>query len=245
MNMKNKLSYLLIISVFTGAFSCKEVSEDTIDIEPAKPIQLTTKQAERASLDNRFSFTMFQNVATNANTFFSPLSLNMALGMLYNGASGNTRAEMAEVFGVTDFTDEEFNEYYRKISEDLQHVDPLTEISLANSIWYRTGFSIKQSFLDVNRQYFDAQVNDLNFSDSKAADIINNWCAKKTKNRITEIVDNPIGDDVVMYLINAIYFKSRWQFAFEKSNSKESDFTLENGEKKKVTLMEQTTDLPY
>ncbi|MDR0814648.1 MAG: serpin family protein [Bacteroidales bacterium] len=245
--MKKKLFYIAFISLWGCVVSCnKESGDNPIDAELAKPIELTLKQAERASLDNRFSFVMFQNVAkTNANTFFSPLSLNMALGMLYNGTTGDTRDEMAEVFGVTGFTDKEFNEYYRKMSEALQDIDPLTEIQLANSIWYLTGFPVKKPFLDVNQQYFDAQVKDLDFSDSKAADIINNWCAEKTKDRITKIVNNPIPDEVVMYLINAVYFKSQWKFAFEKSQSRESDFTLESGKKEKVTLMEQTITLPY
>ena len=65
--------------------------------------------------------------------------VNMALGMLYNGASGETRAEMAEVLGMADFTDTEINEHYQKMSQTLLNIEPLTEIGIANSIWYRYG----------------------------------------------------------------------------------------------------------
>jgi len=213
----------------------------------AEPINLSQKQFEKVDADNRFSFNIFREVSrlSGANTFFSPLSLNIALGMLYNGATGETRTEMAEVLGMADFTDAEINEYYQKMSQALLNIDPLTEISIANSIWYRSGFSVKQPFIDINKKYFDAEVRELDFSKPNAADIINKWCADKTKNRIEEIFEDPIPCDVMMYLINALYFKSSWQFEFDKKNTKREDFTKSNGQKISVNMMEQTTALPY
>ena len=127
----------------------------------------------------------------NPNTFFSPLSLNMALGMLFNGTSGDTRTEMAEALDFTGLTESEINAFYQKMSQALIEIDPLTDMDIANSIWHRTGFPVKQPFIDINRQYFDAMVQALDFSRSDAADIINGWCAEKTKDRIKEIVGAP------------------------------------------------------
>jgi len=108
-----------------------------------------------------------------SNTFFSPLSLNAALGMLYNGASGETRAEMAEAHGMADFTDTEINEYYQKMLQALLKIDPNTDIGIANSIWYRIGLPVKQPFIDVNRNFFEAEVKSLDFNSPDAANIIN------------------------------------------------------------------------
>jgi serpin B len=180
-----------------------------------------------------------------SNTFFSPLSLNMALGMLYNGASGDTRAEMAEALGMADFTEDEINGYYRKISQSLLQIDPLTDIGIANSIWYRNGFPVKQPFIEINRNYFDAEVRSLDFSRSDAVGTINKWCADKTKDKIKEIIDNPISGDVMMYLINALYLKSKWQYNFDKAQTKQDNFTKTDNQTKKVNMMEQTATLPY
>jgi len=243
--MKKIILYTVAASIICCNYACNK--EDTPDVQPAKPIELTVKQSEKTDADNRFAFNMFREVSemNGANTFFSPLSLNMALGMLYNGASGDTRAEMAEVLGMAGFTDTEINEYYQKISEALLKIDPLTEIGIANSIWYRDGFPVKQSFIDINKKYFDAEVKALDFSKPDAADIINKWCAEKTKDRIKEIIDNPIPDEIVMYLINALYFKSKWQFEFDKENTKQEDFTKADHQKMKVNMMEQSAELPY
>ena len=248
--MKTRLILLAAGFVF-GLFSCESDSIDNNkDGKPAEPIELTLKQGEKVSADNRFTFKMFREVSAlsdKPNTFFSPLSLNFALGMLYNGASGETRTEMAEVLGMGDFTDIEINEYYQKMSQALLEIDPKTDISIANSIWCRNGFPVKQSFIDVNKKYFDASVQSLDFNKPDAADIINKWCADKTKKRITEIVEKPIKDDIMMYLINALYFKSKWQsdIKFDKANTKQRNFTKADNSYIKVNLMEQENTFLY
>ena len=243
----------IIPSAFTAGiigivfFACN-MDDSPGDVQPAKPIELTLRQSEKAGADNRFAFSMFKEVSALAekpNTFFSPLSLNMALGMLYNGASGDTRAEMAEVLGMAGFTETEINEYYQKLSQALLKVDPLTDIAIANSIWYRNKLPVKQPFIDINKKYFDAEVKALDFNKSDAADIINKWCADRTKNRIREIVGKPIPDLTVMYLINALYFKSKWESKFDKSHTKQDDFILAGNQKKRASMMEQTETFPY
>ena len=244
--MKKVVLYAATASMIFCNSACNK-EDASKDVKPAEPIVLTVKQAEKADADNRFALKIFKEVSTQngSNTFFSPLSLNMALGMLYNGASGETRIEMAEVLGMADFSEIEINEYYQKMSQALLKIDPMTDISIANSIWYREGFPVKQPFIDINQKYFDAVVKSLDFSKSDAADIINKWCADKTKNRIKEIVGNPISNDIKMFLINALYFKSKWEHQFKKENTKQDDFTKADNQKKKVNMMEQTTDLPY
>jgi serpin B len=247
--MKKQILYsaLLCLLVLSGACSKENTPEVPIAIDPAQPIFLTVKQIEKVRSDNRFSFTIFRNVSQQAgsNLFFSPLSLNMALGMLYNGASGDTRTEMEEALNLAGMTRTEINEYYQTMASALLHIDPLTDIGLANSIWYRSGFPVKQPFIDINRQYFDALVQGLDFNLPSSVDIINAWCAEKTNNKITEIIEAPIPPDVVMYLMNALYFKSKWQFEFDKAHSRQSDFTTSTGATTTATLMEQTAALPY
>jgi serpin B len=165
--------------------------------------------------------------------------------MLYNGTSGETRTEMGEVLGMGDFTETEINEYYQKMIQALLEIDPLTDMGIANSIWYRYTLPVKQPFLDINIKYFDAMVQALDFNDPDAADIINNWCAEKTKDRIKEIVEKPISPDIMMYLINALYFKSKWQHLFKKEQTKQADFTVAGNRTKKVNMMEQTNYFPY
>jgi serpin B len=253
--MKKFVFYFVMLCLLAVVGACnKENGPEEIapTVDTFEPIILSAKQSEKVYSDNRFAFTMFRNILKGPennnpenNTFFSPLSLNIALGMLYNGASGDTRAEMADALYLSGWSETEVNEYYKKMSEALLHIDPLTAIGIANSIWYRNGFPVKQPFLDINQLYFDAQVRSLDFSDPVAADIINAWCAEKTNGKIKEIIEAPIPEDIVMYLINALYFKSKWQFEFDKANSRQDNFTTTAGTTIPVTLMGQTATLPY
>ena len=54
---------------------------------------------------------------------------------------------------------------------------------------------------------------------------INDWVKQSTNGKIPAIVDAPIGDDVVMYLINAIYFNGSWTTRFDKNLTKPDQFT--------------------
>ena len=221
----------------------------TKGLQPAQPIKLTAKQSERTEADNSFAFKMFREVSKQEgnNAFFSPLSLNMALGMLYNGASGDTRNEIVKTLGIADFSETEINEYYQKVSQALLGVDLTTDISIANSIWYRNNFSVKNHFIEIGKEYFDAEVRGLNFNSSKAANIINNWCAEKTNNKIQNLIGSTIPNDMMIYLVNALYFKSQWQMdiKFDKKKTKLDNFTKTDNQKRKVNMMEQTSFMDY
>ena len=246
--MKKEVLYAVTASMMFFNYACNK-EDAPKDVKPLEPIGLTVKQAEKADADNHFALNMFREVSAlsdQPNTFFSPLSLNIALGMLYNGASGETRTEMAKVLGMADFTETEINEYYQKMSQALLNIDPLTDICIANSIWYRDGFLVKQPFINVNQKYFDAIVRSLDFKRSDAADIINKWCAEKTKDRIKKIIENQIPEDVVMYLINALYFKSKWQFQFDKAKTRQADFIKTDNQQMTVNMMiQQAVTLPF
>ena len=218
-------------------------------LEPANPVFLPIKQNEKAVADNAFAFKMFREVSKlkGDNTFFSPFSLNMALGMLYNGVSGRTREEMVKALGITNLSESEINGYYQMISQALLNIDPTTDLIIANSIWYRNTLAVKNTFIETSKTYFNAEVQALDFKNPNAANLINQWCADKTKNRINHIMGSPIPNDMMMTLINALYFKSKWQKEkrFDKEKTKWDDFTKADNQKIKVNLMEQTTSLPY
>ena len=175
--MKKSIIIYVIAGIVLANTSCGKNDGDKGDVDPARPIDLTVKQSEKANGDNAFALRLFQQVAQQndgKNAFISPLSVSMAMGMLYNGTSGDARTEMAQAFGMSDFTDEEINGYYQKISQALLGIDPLTTLLIANSIWYRKDYPVKQSFFDVNKKYYKAEVQGLDFSASSAVGTINN-----------------------------------------------------------------------
>ncbi|MDR0790485.1 MAG: serpin family protein, partial [Bacteroidales bacterium] len=200
---------------------------------------------------NHFAMKLFATAnnqnPNEENLVLSPLSLNMALAMLSNGANGQTKEGILSAMGMSNYNLNAVNDYFQTLRQTFQTADPNTQLALANSIWYRLGFPVKQSFIDVNTTYYDALVQELDFSNPSSADIINQWCSDKTNGLITEMVESPINDALVMFLINALYFKSTWAdgYAFDNNGTHNMSFTKENGQDIQVQMMSQSKQLKH
>ncbi|UCB52669.1 MAG: serpin family protein, partial [Candidatus Zixiibacteriota bacterium] len=68
---------------------------------------------------------------------------------------------------------------------------------------------------------------------------------ENTNGKITQIVDPPIDPLMVMFLINAIYFKGTWTCEFDKELTKDADFFLPNGSRKPCKLMTREDEFRY
>ena len=118
---------------------------------------------------------------------------------------------------------------------------------VANSIFTREGFAVEQAFIETNRQSFDATVEALDFSDPDgAAKTMNDWAKKHTNGRIDEIMEpSMITPDLVMTLMNALYFKADWRYAFEEKATKDEPFALRDGSTRNVKMMHQEGTFPH
>jgi serpin B len=193
---------------------------------------LSLAEGKLIEADNAFALKLFREINRqegDTNIFVSPLSIAMALGMTYNGAAGTTQQAMQHVLELQGMSIEEVNQSYRDLIDLLRELDPMVEFLLANSIWYRNTITFEQAFLDINQQFFDAEVRALDFSDPGASGIINGWVNENTKGRIPTIVPEVIPADIIMYLINAIYFKAQWASQFDESLTTAGPFTLKSG----------------
>ena len=212
------------------------------------PRSLTAAETQLVSADNRFAFTLFHAVAAqqpaDANLFISPLSVGMALGMTVNGAAGATRDSMLAVLQLDGLSMDEVNRGYRGVIDLLRGLDPGVTFTLANSIWYRTGITVGQAFLNDTRTWFDADVQSLDFGAPTAAQTINDWVSAQTAGKIPTIVDSPIAADAIMFLINAIYFKGSWTQRFDPALTRDAPFTLRDGGSVSASMMSHSDPAP-
>lgn len=200
---------------------------------PSAP-ELTQCELTLVSSSNQFAFGLFGEViakSNGGNVFISPLSVSMALGMTFNGSAGTTQQAMKDTLGFTDLSELEINEGYRTLIDYLTLLDPKVTMEIANSIWYRQGLEVLQAFIDANLKYFDALIRALDFNDYAAADTINEWVSAKTHRKIDGIVEKPIDPALVMFLVNAVYFKGDWTFRFDKANTRAETFHAPAGDK--------------
>jgi len=243
--MKKIFFFIAMVSVINLA--CTEIEEAEQGKESTGPIFLSAELQKRVAQDNEFALDLLKKTIENAeesNVFISPLSVSIALGMAWNGADSSTKTEMETALKMSGMSADNINEYYRIMLDSLPTADSSTILKIANSIWYKNGFQIKQPFLAINAAYFDAEVRNLDFSKAWAVDTINNWCARKTNNLIKEVIKE-IPPLARMYLINAVYFKGVWACPFDEEQTFKTNFTDEQGRLNEVNMMHMTDTFPY
>ncbi|MCX5934283.1 MAG: serpin family protein [Pseudanabaena sp. LacPavin_0818_WC45_MAG_42_6] len=222
--------------------------------ESPKPIIHNRPNNRKVKLDDRlvasstsFGFNLFDRLAKqdpNKNIFISPSSVAIALSMTYNGASGETQEAIAKALELQNIKIDEINDYNRNIQELLANGDTNVELNIANSLWARKDIALEQTFLNKVKEFYQAEISNLDFKDSKAANTINAWVKKNTKDKIDKIVDR-IEPDSMLFLINAVYFKGKWEAPFEKSLTKPQPFTLADGTKIQHPAMSRSGEYRY
>ena len=174
------------------------------------------------------------------NFFVSPLSLHMALGMLLNGAEKETAEEIQNALKMDAVALADLNAAYKTLINDLPVADSKVSLGLANSVWYRSDFSVESDFQSVLKNSFESEVTGLPFNDA-AKDRINKWASDKTNGKIQKVLDK-IQPQQVMFLLNALYFKGDWQTRFDAKKTQDTPFKLENGQSKSVKMMYAESD---
>lgn len=200
---------------------------------------LTADEQTVVSSSNAFAFELLSRVnAANEekNVFISPFSVSTALSMTLNGADGPTQDSMQLVLGLEHLEPAQINAAYKDLVTLIYSQDKKVVTEVANSNWYKQEYTINEAFEQLLLDYYEAEVKSADFSDPATVDLINDWIAVKTHDKITDMLDE-IPADAVMYLINAIYFKADWTYQFDKSKTADADFTLSDGSIVNVPMM--------
>ena len=245
--MKNNiLKSVLVFSVTLPLLfmNCSKTSEDDLPKVPV-PIDLNSTQAHLVESGNSFAFDIFRKVVEGAdkseNIIISPLSISYALSMTLNGANGATRDAMLDALRINDITPEEINSSYKDLTDALLTIDKRVLMSIANSVWTENDFKVKDSFIDILTRYYDAESEGFDINDESAPGKINAWIEDKTNGLIKDMVEK-LNDNTVMLLINAVYFKGKWQSQFDKDKTVQSLFYKPDGTEITVPMMKQQED---
>lgn len=236
-----------LISIGWISLSCQRDLSSVDDQKKSTLRPLSSQESLIVESDQNFSLKLFKVISENtsdSNLFISPFSVSTALSMALNGASGQTYTDIQNTIELVGLSEEERNLAYRTLHELLSGIDEKVLFEIANSMWYANHFAILPEFVQMNQDYFYAEVAALDFSAPSALDIINGWVNDKTHGKINKILDF-IPADAVLYIINAIYFKAMWLHAFDKDYTKEENFYVDAQTPLKTPMMKTTAELKY
>ena len=237
--------FILALAALATLLSCNKTETDTSN--PYKKLELTTKSADFVKPGNTFAFHFIErvNAAENEDYIISPLSMQFLLGMLLNGAQGETAGEICQVLGYGAGEVDAVNEFCLSMLEQLPALDKKTTLSIANAIFVNEGRPLENSYKSAVGKYYKAEVSNLDFTNNtRSLKTINGWCSGQTGGMIPKILDR-VDPDMLAYLLNAMYFKSQWKEKFRTNLTEDETFTNESGQKSTVKMMKQERKYPY
>ena len=231
--MNKIIAILLSLMVMGGTMSGIENSTDVAEVDSV---------SGNITVSDSASFTdkLYSAMPKDKNYMYSPFSIKSALAMAANGANGSTKSEILDILGIENL--DTYNEEMKSTIEKYSATD-LLRFDISNSIWLNTDnahYDFSKDYTDTIGKFYDGEVGKVN--NENALPEINGWVNKKTNGKIPSIINDSSFDAA---LINAIYFKAKWDDTFDKQDTRPDIFTDRNGKKTEIDFMHTMRKYPY
>ena len=226
------------VSIDTAAASeiltSDEYMQNETNINKTTVLQNSVKMADMLSAE-----------ASGKNIMFSPTSLNFALGMIAEGAKGETKEILDDYLGTNDFAAyaKEYLDKIKAYNTEDESYGYQSKVKIADAVWVDNGLTLQEKFKNTVSDSFGAEVEAVDFSAAeKTCDVINSWCNKNTEGLIPKIITpDLINDNTGLCLTNSLYFESGWSGEPWNVSDTEESF----GKKEKTKYMTCTGDRYY
>lgn len=205
--------------------------------------------ADCLSAYGEFSFDFFNTVNkadADKNVCLSPFSAFMAFSLCFAGSGGNTAEEFEKVFGLSKVKAAEFCQSLYANFIQREYSNKTTKVNLANSVWIDNEYSeyVKESYLKIATDYFNAPVFRCDFSDNTTVNAVNAWCKDNTDGLIDKIIEQ-FDENQFMALINALLIETAWSDEYKKNDIVKTDFTNKDLTKKETEFLSRQISSYY
>jgi serine protease inhibitor len=190
--------------------------------------------------EQRLSLALLDKLDDGTNVSVSPASLYLALGMLQNGARGQTADEISKALQASGLGTADQNVGLAGLTAELSAAAARDGITLdsANSLWQQRGFEVRPQFLAALAAYYRTGVWQVDYRRdmSGALRAIDEWTSQQTHGKITKLFDD-LDPWTVLVIANAIYFHAAWATPFDKNETVDGQFTIANGTRVEAKFM--------
>ncbi len=260
-----KIKTLLFVLIAVIGFSACEKSDvpkvkNPIDIVSPSPKTFITKvtlsedQKNYVNSANAFAIKSLRSLYEKEKNslVFSPLSLQYALAITANGASGETASEIIRTLGCGE-DQEALNNYCNLLLNQLPALDKNVELKLADAVIVNEEYRVQDAFRNIAEKVYYAPFEYVKVTNKQVVvDRINEWAYRNTNGFIFPfLVERDIPDDFVAAILNALYFKAKWSGnsdapMFNSELTKKSQpFYRDGGGESKVDYMVATRPFRY
>ena len=229
-----------VVNVYVDTAAASEILTSDEYMQNETNINKTTVLQNSVKMTDMLSAEAF-----GKNIMFSPTSLNFALGMIAEGAKGETKEILDDYLGTNDFAAyaKEYLDKIKAYNTEDESYGYQSKVKIADAVWVDNGLTLQEKFKNTVSDSFGAEVEAVDFSAAeKTCDVINSWCDKNTEGLIPKIITpDLINDNTGLCLTNSLYFESGWSGEPWNVSDTEESF----GKKEKTKYMTCTGDRYY
>lgn len=208
----------------SGEISIKDLEEFTMvgdkvvsnENNPRITIPMSDKEHALVMSVNNLGFNMFRKLDSKNNILLSPLGMTYALGLISNGAGGETKKQINKVLGCDDTKVANINDFCHKMLMEVPKLDRLTQMEISNEFFSQEGYKPKSAFAKIAADDYHTALKTLE------SDI-----------------------DKGFVLVNTINFKGIWTDKFSIGLTEDEVFKGEDGKETKVPMMNQKRKFFY
>ena len=195
--------------------------------------------AQKQELDE-FNFRMFNEMCAdkpNENIIYSPVSMNLTMGMILNGADEESQNEIKDAMGLGKYSVEELNECLKKSLVGVTYTvgNNYFSIEAPNAVWLQKGYDYKKSYVNTLKEYYNTQLFNVDFSSPEGVDSINKWTEEQSQGMLPKIHEKSLSNTQLDIESNLL-FKDRLYYVNDRGNVT-GTFNNADGGKVNVNMM--------
>ena len=222
MKTVNLIIGMMLMLPAVALTSCSDDEPKGNEAKPRVDIVLTRSEKAVNAAATSFGIKMINPINKYAqekgldNWTMSPLSASEVLGIMANGANGETLQQICDLLGVESDNLADLNSYYKNIKSQLFEVDNTAKLNIANTVYLDDAFSALPDFEQTCKDYFDAPIHISDFDSESTWTEMDKWVSELTN---AKMKNKPRIDGELARILNAMYFKGFWRSKFNNAYS--------------------------
>lgn len=225
------------VPLFTGILDDPTGELKTLPVQEAAQAESPADPAGAYESVQDFSYKLMKESLEPENPVLSPASAYLALSMAASGAEGETKAELEALLGTAH------EELSKKLLE-FAGKQKAVELTLADSVWLDEDLEAEQAWLEKIEGKYQGEIYQEDLDTKKTMKKINGWAEEKTRGLVKEFLAEPLQEEVILCLLNALYLQADWLNGFEGA-TRENIWYREDGTEKQVDIMHKSAEFDY
>ncbi|XP_060894557.1 heparin cofactor 2 [Labrus mixtus] len=194
-----------------------------------------------------FGFNLYRSLRNDVNQtdniLLAPAGISIAMGMMSLGAASGTHDQIYQALGFAEFVNASHHydnttvhKLFRKTIHRLFRRNFGYTLRSVNDVYVKKNVTVKDTFRAETKKFYYAEPQSVDFRDPAFLNKANRRILKLTKGLIKEPLKS-VDPNMVLMLLNYLYFKGTWEQKFPKEMTHYRNFRVNEKTTVRVPMM--------